>query len=365
MRGCGRKMRIGLLTSGGDCQGLNAALRGIAKSLLGSVPGIELYGIFDGFRGLIEGDWRKMESVEFSGILRLGGTILGTSRRPFKNMRDMNTDGTDNLSMMLDNYRKGCFDALVILGGNGTQKTAHLLAQNGVNVVSLPKTIDNDVYGTDLSFGFDSAVEKATSVIDAIHTTAASHGRVFIVELMGHKVGWITLYAGIAGGADVILVPEIPYDIEGVLGTIEKRNNSGKSFSIVAVAEGALSKEEAAMPKNERKFGGSTAGGRLSKVLSGRLEQDVRAVVPGHFQRGGDPTPADRLLCSRFGAKAGELVSGGRFGHMVALRGLEIVPFPLAETAGRLKSVPLDSEMLLQSEQLGISLGSAEPRVQA
>ena len=351
-------MKVGLLTSGGDCQGLNAALRGVAKTLIGCVPYVKLYGIFDGYRGLIEGDWRWMEPSEFSGIIHQGGTILGASRQPFKKMREPNGDGIGKLSMMLENYRKGCFDALVILGGNGTQKTAHLLSENGVNVVSLPKTIDNDIYGTDLSFGFDSAVEKATSVIDSIHSTAASHGRVFIVELMGHKAGWISLYAGIAGGADIILIPEIPYDVAYVMEVIEKRNQEGKRFSIIAIAEGALTKEEAALSKNERKTVGSTAGSRLEKVLSERLEQDVRTVIPGHFQRGGEPTPADRLLCSRFGAKAGELVCKGEFGCMVALRGDEIIAAPLGVVAGKLKNVPLDSEVLHQARLLGISLGN-------
>ena len=351
-------MKVGLLTSGGDCQGLNAAMRGVAKTLFGCVPDIELYGIFDGYRGLIEGDWCRMEPLEFSGILRQGGTILGASRQPFKKMREVNDDGTDKLSMMLENYQKGCFDALVILGGNGTHKTAHLLSQSGVNIVTLPKTIDNDVYGTDLSFGFDSAVDKATSVIDSIHTTAAAHGRVFVVELMGHKVGWITLYAGIAGGADIILIPEIPYDIENVLEVIEKRNQSGKNFSIVAIAEGALTKKEAATPKNERKNEALTAGSKLAAVLSERLEQDVRAVIPGHFQRGGEPTPTDRLLCSRLGAKAGEFISKRQFGCMVALRGNDIVAVPLFETAGKQKSIPVDSEMLHHAKLLGISLGN-------
>lgn len=350
-------MRVGLLTSGGDCQGLNAALRGVAKTLFGCVDGIELYGIFDGYRGLIEKDWRRMEPNEFSGILRQGGTILGTSRQPFKKMRDIDTDGTDKLSLMCHNYKKGGFDALVILGGNGTHKSAYLLSQNGVNVVTLPKTIDNDVYGTDLSFGFDSAVDKATSVIDSIHSTAAAHGRVFVIELMGHKVGWITLCAGIAGGADVILLPEIPYDINKVVEMIEMRNTSGKHFSIVAIAEGALSKQEIALSKNERRGIQLTAGDRLTRTLSEKLDQEVRAVIPGHFQRGGDPTPTDRLLCSRFGAKAGELIKKKQFGYMVALSGNEIVAVPLKETAGKTKSIPLDSELLVQAQQLGISLG--------
>lgn len=353
-------MKIGLLTSGGDCQGLNAVLRGVAKTLMGCISDLELYGIIDGYRGLIEGEWRKMGSEEFSGILRQGGTILGTSRQPFKDMQTLNENNTNKLDMMLSNYKKHGFDGLVIIGGNGTHKTAYLLSQNGANVVTIPKTIDNDVYGTDLTFGFDSAVEKATYVIDAIHTTAASHGRVFVIELMGHKVGWITLCAGIAGGADVILIPEIPYDVEEVLKAIEYRNKSGKNFSIIAIAEGALTKEEAELSKKERNNLFLTPGNRLAKILSERLKQDVRAIVPGHLQRGGDPTATDRLLCSRFGAMAGELVKEGRFGNMVALRGTEIVPVPLGEVAGKLKSIEEDSQFLHQAKSLGISLGTPD-----
>ena len=350
-------MKIGLLTSGGDCQGLNAVLRGVAKSLYSCMPDLELYGIIDGYHGLITGEWRSMKAEEFSGILRLGGTILGTSRQPFKEMQVQDDDNTDKLTMMLKNYKKSGFDALVILGGNGTHKTAHLLSENGVNVVTLPKTIDNDIYGTDVTFGFDSAVDKATSVIDAIHTTAASHGRVFVIELMGHKVGWISLYAGIAGGADVILIPEIPYHVDKVLHAIEKRNASGKKFSIIVIAEGAMTAEEASLPKKERTSDGLTAGTRLAQILSKKLEQDVRAVIPGHYQRGGDPTPTDRILCSRLGAKAGELISSGQFGYMVAVRRSTIVKVPLDEVAGRTKSVPPDSQILYQAELLGISMG--------
>jgi len=349
-------MKVGLLTSGGDCQGLNAVLRGVAKTLFGSIPDLELYGIQDGYRGLIEREWHQMGPEEFSGILRQGGTILGTSRQPFKEMQTLNDNNTNKLNMMMTNYKKFGFDALVILGGNGTHKTAHLLSQNGANVVTIPKTIDNDVYGTDFTFGFDSAVEKATYVIDAIHTTAASHGRVFVIELMGHKVGWITLCAGIAGGADVILLPEIPYDLEFVIKAIEDRNKQGKNFSIIAIAEGALTKEEAELPKKE-KSNLIAPGNRLAEILSRRLAQDVRAIVPGHLQRGGDPTSTDRLLCSRFGAMAGELVKKGQFGYMVALRGTEIVAVPLDEVAGKLKSIPADSQLLRHAKLLGISMG--------
>lgn len=348
-------MKVGLLTSGGDCQGLNAALRSVAKTMYNRMPEVELYGIQDGYRGLIEGIWRAMEPHEFSGILRQGGTILGTSRQPFKRMQIQDENSTDKLSLMLKNYKRGGFDALVILGGNGTHKTANLLRENGVNVVTMPKTIDNDLFGTDFTFGFDSAVEKATSVIDAIHTTAASHGRIFVIELMGNKVGWLALYAGIAGGADVILLPEIPYNVERVVDVINKRNSEGKNFSIIAVAEGAFTKEEAELSKKERKNIGSTAVSRLTSILSERLEQDVRSVVPGHFQRGGEPTAADRILCSRLGAKAGELVSKGKFGYMAALCNNEIVAVPLSEVAGKTKAVGTDCEMLRQARMLGIS----------
>jgi len=350
-------MKIGMLTSGGDCQGLNAVLRGVAKALYSCVPELELYGVFDGYRGLIDGEWRKMEPWEFSGILRQGGTILGTSRQPFKEMQIADDHDETKLDKMLENYKKKEFDGLVIIGGNGTHKTAHLLSENGVNVITIPKTIDNDVYGTDLTFGFDSALEKATQVIDAIHTTAASHGRVFVIELMGHKVGWITLSAGIAGGADVILIPEIPYDLKKVHEAIEHRNKQGKNFSIIAIAEGALTKDEAKLDKKEQKKLFIDSGCRLAGELSKRLEQDVRAIVPGHFQRGGDPTPTDRLLCSRFGAMAGRLVSEGKFGYMVALKGTKTVAVPLSEVAGKLKYVPEDAQVLKQAHLLGISLG--------
>ena len=247
--------RIGILTSGGDCQGLNSTIRAVGKSLYNyyGSKDLEIYGIIDGYRGLIYGEYRLMKQSDFSGILTQGGTILGTSRQPFKLMRVIDENSVDKVAAMKENYKKLKLDCLVILGGNGTQKTANLLSEEGLNVVSLPKTIDNDLWGTDMTFGFQSAVDIATNVIDCIHTTATSHGRVFIVEVMGHKVGWLTLYAGIAGGADVILIPEIPYDINSVIKTVKQRTESGKNFSILAVAEGAITKELAAMPKKQRK----------------------------------------------------------------------------------------------------------------
>lgn len=352
-------MRVGILTSGGDCQGLNAAIRGVAKTLYQRVSNLELYGISNGYQGLIEGKWKEMKEEEFSGILCLGGTILGTSRQPFKKMLDPGEDGTSKLDNMLKHYKQGGFDALVILGGNGSHKTANLLAQNGVNVVTMPKTIDNDLYGTDLTFGFDSAVRKASSVIDAIHTTAASHSRIFIIELMGHKVGWVTLYAGIAAGADAILIPEIPYDVHNIANMVQLRHDKGKLFSIIAIAEGALTKEEAALSKKERKelWKRSSAASRLEKPLEKLLKQDIRTAIPGHYQRGGAPTATDRLLCSRLGAKAGELVSRRQFGYMAAVRDGQIVAVPLSEVAGKLKYVSPDSEIVHQARMLGISFG--------
>jgi len=238
------KKRIGLLTSGGDCPGLNAAIRGVAKASYGMFD-CELVGIEDGFKGLINGQYKEMTERDFSGILTRGGTILGTSRTPFKQMRLIEEDGVDKVKNMLETYQKLNLDCLITLGGNGTHKNANLLKQEGLNIIALPKTIDNDIWGTDVTFGFHSAVDIATEAIDRVHTTADSHDRVMLVELMGHKVGWLTLYAGIAGGADVILIPEIPYNEEIIIEALENRRKSGKNFSILAVAEGALSENEA------------------------------------------------------------------------------------------------------------------------
>ena len=245
--------RIGMLTSGGDCQALNAAMRGVVKSLCVAEKDLEIYGFLDGYRGLIYGNFRMLTGGDFSGILTKGGTILGTSRTPFKTIRDLDENGLDKVEAMKQNYHKLKLDCLVILGGNGTHKTANLLREEGLNVITLPKTIDNDLWGTDMTFGFQSAVNIATDAIDCIHTTAASHGRVFIVEVMGHKVGWLTLNAGMAGGADIILIPEIPYDINKVMQAIEERDRRGSRFTILAVAEGAISKEDAKLSKKELK----------------------------------------------------------------------------------------------------------------
>ncbi len=355
--------RVGILTSGGDCQGLNAAIRGVAKALyVECKDGVEIYGITDGYRGLIEGDYRLMKKEDFSGILTLGGTILGTSRQPFKLMRVVDENSGDKIQRMKDNYKKMKLDCLVVLGGNGTHKTANLLSEEGLNVVSLPKTIDNDIWGTDMTFGFQSAVDIATHVLDCIHTTATSHGRVFIVEIMGHKVGWLTLHAGIAGGADVILLPEIPYNIEKVAKTLSQRAKAGKGFSILAVAEGALSVVEAQMSKKELKAARAaqpfpSISYRLAQELGEKTGQEIRVTVPGHFQRGGSPCAYDRVLSTRFGTAAANLILNKQYGYMVALQNNVIVPVPLAEVAGKLKTVPKDSDVVQSARDLGISFG--------
>lgn len=351
--------RIGMLTSGGDCQSLNATMRGVAKSLYVTCPDIEIYGILDGYKGLIYGDYKKMKPSDFSGILTMGGTILGTSRQPFKLMGVPDENGLNKVEAMKSNYRKLKLDCLVILGGNGTHKTANLLRQEGLNIVTLPKTIDNDIWGTDMTFGFYSAVNIATTAIDCIHTTAASHGRVFIVEVMGHKVGWMTLYSGIAGGADIILLPEIPYDLNKVAMAINKRTEQGKRFSILAVAEGAISKEDAALPKKElkekiRQENYPSIAYKLGKEIGEKTGQEIRITLPGHTQRGGTPCPYDRVLSSRMGAAAAELIRREQFGFMIGIRNNEIVPVPLEEAAGKLKMVEPDCSIVMEAKSLGI-----------
>ena len=355
--------RVGILTSGGDCQGLNPALRALAKSLYEYYEDIEIYGILDGYRGLIYNDYRRMKPNDFSGILTQGGTILGTSRQPFKTIQETDENNFNKVDAMKSTYKKLKLDVLVILGGNGTHKTANLLSEEGLNIVTLPKTIDNDLWGTDLTFGFQSAVSVATNVIDCIHTTALSHGRVFVVEIMGHKVGWLTLYSGIAGGADAILLPEIPYSIDSLIRTMKKREREENKFSIIAAAEGAISKEDAALPKKEYKAKLAKSpypsvayeiADKLGKAVPNR---EFRVCVPGHIQRGGSPCPEDRVLASRLGTAAADLIHSEAYGFMVALKGTEIVSVPLGEVAGKLKSVPKDCDIIHSARDLGISFG--------
>lgn len=354
--------RIGMLTSGGDCQALNAAMRGVVKCLVNSDEEVEIYGFLDGYRGLIYGNFRMLTGKDFSGILTKGGTILGSSRVPFKTIREPDENGLDKVDAMLQNYHKLRLDCLVILGGNGTHKTANLLREEGLNVITLPKTIDNDLWGTDMTFGFQSAVNVATDAIDCIHTTASSHSRTFIVEVMGHKVGFLTLNAGMAGGADIILIPEIPYDIDKVIDAIKKRNERGSHFTILAVAEGAISKEDAKLSKKEYKekmknYKYPSVSYELAEKIEKMTGNEVRVTVPGHTQRGGSPCPYDRVFASRLGAEAGELILKGEYGFMVGYKNREIVKVPLEDVAGKLKMVAPDSDIVKEAKLLGISFG--------
>lgn len=355
-------MRIGMLTSGGDCQALNAAMRGVVKGLANNVDDLEVYGFFNGYKGLIYGNYRLLTSDDFSGILTKGGTILGSSREPFKNMRDPGENGIDKVEAMKSNYYKLNLDCIVILGGNGTQKTANLLREEGLNVIHLPKTIDNDIYGTDMTFGFYSAVNIACEAIDCIHTTAASHNRVFIVEVMGHKVGWLTLYAGVASGADIILLPEIPYDDDAIIDAIEKRRKAGKGFTILAVAEGAISKKDAKLSKKElkkkrEKEQHPSVSYRVAQMITERTGSEARVTVPGHTQRGGSPCPYDRALCTRLGSAAAKAIMNGKFGNMVGMVNGETKLVPLEKVAGKLKIVDPDCKMVKEAKRMGISFG--------
>ena len=354
--------KIGLLTSCGDCQALNAAMRGVVKGLSNNLDGLEVYGFYEGYKGLIYGRYRLLTSSDFSGILTKGGTILGSSRQPFKLMRQPDENGLDKVEAMKHNYYKLNLDCLVILGGNGTQKTANLLREEGLNIIHLPKTIDNDIYGTDVTFGFQSAINIAADAIDCIHTTAASHNRVFIVEVMGHKVGWLTLYAGIAAGADIILIPEIPYDIDKVADAIQKRTKAGKGFTVLAVAEGAISKKDAKLSKKEyqkklEKSPYPSVSYEVAALIQKKLGVDTRVTVPGHTQRGGSPCPYDRALCSRLGAAAAEAIMEGDYGNMIAMKGSKTVRVPLGKVAGKLKMVDKDASIVKEAKFMGISFG--------
>ena len=354
--------RIGMLTSGGDCQALNAAMRGVVKTLANSKEEVEIYGFLDGYRGLIYGNFRMLTDKDFSGILTKGGTILGTSRTPFKTIQDPDPNGLNKVEAMKQNYYKLQLDCLVILGGNGTHKTANLLRKEGLNIVTLPKTIDNDLWGTDMTFGFQSAVDIATDAIDCIHTTAASHGRVFIVEVMGHKVGWLTLNAGMAGGAYIILIPEIPYDIDKVIEKIEDRDKKGCRFTIIAVAEGAISKEDAALPKKDykkkmEKYPFPSVSYEVAAQIQEKTGREVRVTVPGHMQRGGSPCPYDRVFASRLGSEAGKLILDNQYGFMVGYKNREIVRVPLEDVAGKLKTVDPDATIVQEAKLLGICFG--------
>ncbi|MDR1655850.1 MAG: 6-phosphofructokinase [Treponema sp.] len=354
---------FGILTAGGDCPGLNAAIRGVCRAAHDRY-GMDIVGIANGYRGLIEGDWRSLRPSDVYGILTRGGTILGASReKPFKVSGRENDDvPEEKVAAIKDNYRRLGLDCLVVLGGNGTNTTGYRLACEGLNVLGLPKTIDNDIQGTDRSFGFNSALAIGTEAIDRLHSTAQSHSRVIVIELMGHKAGWLALYAGISGGGDVILIPEIPYHIEAVGRRLMERAEQGKAFSIVVVAEGALSAEEAKMDKKERKryreqCGAPSAAYRVAREIGAVTGMETRPTVLGYVQRGGIPSASDRVLATSLGTAAADMLARGEYGRMVALSGDSINSVDLSVPAGKVRSVPLDHYMIDTALAVGTSLG--------
>ncbi|MDR2516973.1 MAG: 6-phosphofructokinase [Spirochaetaceae bacterium] len=352
--------KFGILTAGGDCPGLNAAIRGVCRAAHDRY-GMTVIGIANGYRGLIDEDARILRPEDFAGILTRGGTILGASReKPFRKEAGDDEVSGDKVKAIKENYRKLGLDCLVVLGGNGTNTTGYLLAQEGLNVIGLPKTIDNDIVGTDRTFGFHSALAIGTEAIDRLHSTAQSHSRVMVIELMGHKAGWLALYAGVAGGGDVILIPEIPFDINTIARHLEERIAGGKSFSIVVTAEGARSVEEEKMDKKERKkyreqF--SSAGYRVAREIEKATGLEIRSTVLGYVQRGGIPSASDRVLATSLGTAAAELLARGEYGRMAALAGNGITSVDLSVPAGKVKPVPRDHYMIDTAMAVGTCLG--------
>ncbi len=378
-----RTKSIRILTSGGDCPGLNAAIRGVAKAAMHY--GISVVGVQDGFRGLVENRTMALDRKLVSGLLTEGGTLLGTSRdKPHK--MPMGNEVMDMTEVAVGNMKRMNIDCLVCLGGNGTQKkNAYRLRQaSDIPVITLPKTIDNDVGSTDITFGFDSAMSIATEAIDRLHTTATSHHRIIVCEIMGHDAGWLALGAGIAGGADVILIPELPYDLNVVAEHLRSRRKNGKRFSIIAVAEGVRSieevqreaeassddgkkkkkkKEQDAPVLSEIGPGGvhlvqEPVASRIARRLQQMTGTEARVTSLGHVQRGGEPTPNDRLLATRLGTHAGQLLADGVYDVMVAVHGTEIVGVPLSEVAGVKKTVPVDHPWLETARLVETSLGT-------
>ncbi len=372
---------IGILTAGGDTPGLNAAIRAIGKAGQGAY-GMHVIGFLDGFRGLMENRTKRLNSSDLSGILTKGGTILGTSRdKPHK--MPVGANLLDMTDVIAENYQKHHLDVLVCLGGGGTQKNAFRLVKKGLNVITLPKTIDNDVAMTACSFGFDTALGIATNAIDRLHSTAHSHHRIIVVEVMGHRAGWLALGSGLAGGADVILIPEIPYDIEKIAEAIRWRTREGKNFSIMAVAEGAMSigdnkviqkavkkkedakkkkqrnKAKAELKKLEKRHVGNTQ--RLSAQIEELTGLESRLTILGHVQRGGTPSAVDRVLATKLGTKCAKLIERGEYGVMVAVRpDGKIKPVPLEKVVGKRKAVPLDHPWIEAGRMVGTSFGDQD-----
>jgi ATP-dependent phosphofructokinase / diphosphate-dependent phosphofructokinase len=376
---------IGILTSGGDCPGLNAAIRGVAKPAI-SLYHIEVIGIEKGYRGLVENHSRVLHMQDVSGILTAGGTILGTSREKPHRMPLPNGQTVDLTAQAVETYNRLGLDCLVCLGGNGTLKVANSLMQEGLNMLGLPKTIDNDLAGTDTTFGHDSAVTTAAEAIDRLHSTAEAHLRAMVIELMGHKAGWLTLSAGLAGGADIILIPEIPYDLDSICQHLTERRRRGKWFSIIAVAEGAVAKAPAkkdtkdnpleASDKKDKRKNGKAADKRneivsknsqttveerpslaVARAVAERLDIDTRVTVLGHLQRGGVPTAFDRILATRFGTHAADMMAEGKYNRMVAMRGGAVTSVPIEEIAGKIKLVPPDHPLIRAARGVGTNFG--------
>jgi 6-phosphofructokinase 1 len=354
--------RIGVLTGGGDAPGLNAVIRAVVKAA--SNAGIECVGLEDSFDGLIERDRsRVLTPRDVTGILRLGGTILGTTNRgnPFAYPVTTSEGTHDYSDRVVEMFGKMGLGALVVIGGDGTLAIAHEFGRRGIPIVGVPKTIDNDIVGTTNCFGFDTAVAFATDAIDRLHTTAEAHRRILVVEVMGRYAGWIALYAGVAGGADAILIPEIPFDFAVLAERLRARDRWGARFSIVVVAEGAFPKGgghtllEAAHGAHAERLGG--IGAEVCHALAGETGKETRSVVLGHLQRGGAPTSFDRVLATRFGGKAVELIRRGEFGTMVAFDPPDIIARPLEEIVGRTKTVPLNHDLLMTAKAIGVTFG--------
>ncbi len=358
--------RIGILTGGGDCPGLNAVIRAVAKTAMGKYNATVI-GIEDGFEGFVEGRMHELTNKEVSGILNLGGTILGTSNKgdpfhyPVENL-DGEIEIVDESARVVRNYRRWALDAVITVGGDGTMHISQKLHEMGLNIIGVPKTIDNDLAATDLTFGFDSAMMVATEAIDRLHTTASSHHRVMVIEVMGRYAGWIALGAGLAGGADIILIPEIPFKWESIARKVRERSLHGKRFSIVCVAEGARPEGGEVVVKSMdiRRTDARQLGG-IGEVVARRITEDTgletRVTVLGHLQRGGSPTAFDRNLATKFGTAACDLAARGKFGRMVALHGTRITSVPIAEAIASQRLVPPDCPEIHAARAVGTSFG--------
>ena len=359
------KKRIAILTGGGDCPGINAVIRAVAKKAFHK-KNTEVIGIEDGYHGLINKRWRTLYDKDVSGILTLGGTILGTSKTAnpyhYAVKKGIKLEFRDMSKVAIRNISHLGLSCLVCIGGDGTLGIAYQLFKDGIPVVGLPKTIDNDLRGTDITFGFDSAVSIATEGIDRIHTTAESLHRIMIVEVMGHRTGWIALYSGVAGGGDIILIPEIPYDIQAIAEKVKERNKKGKRFSIVVIAEGAKSKGgDMVIQRIVQESSDPIRLGGIGFVLGEQIEKmtglETRTVVMGHLLRGGSPTPFDRILATGLGAKAVDMIEDKKFGYMAGVKGNSLVPVPLKEIAKGPKLVPLNHPMIKAARSLGTCFG--------